>query len=341
MKVKVSNLIRFFSLAVFLSSTSVFAAGGSSFDLNSVLTHHLMDAPIFELNIGGRKVYKGEEAFEHDPYRRYVFHDEKGEYKWEGGLPLHITKRVMMMFIAAFLLILVFTAAARKIAKDPYKVQGKFAGVVESLFHYVREEIAEKNMHHPGPGFQALVLTMFFFILFGNLMGLFPPIGELLQFGVFGLPDPHDHSVHPIIAVWPGITFTGDIAVTMTLAGITTIMTWVTGFRYQGFKFLWTVVPHGVPAAIFPLMWFLEFIVSPLARGFALTVRLLANMTAGHVIILALLGFAFMFKSYAVVPVSVVSAGIIYVLEIFVAFLQAYIFALLTALFLGSAMHRH
>jgi F-type H+-transporting ATPase subunit a len=330
-----------FAVAAFLSSTSVFASGEDKFDLNGVLTHHLMDSPIFELNIGGKKVYEGEKAFEHDPYRRYVFHDEKGHYKWEGGLPMHITRRVMMMFIAAFLLIVVFTAAARKITANPYKIQGKFAGVVESMVTYVREEITEKSMHHPGPGFQALVLTLFFFILFGNLMGLMPPLGEIAQFIFIGIPSAHDHTVHPIIALWPGITFTGDIAVTMTLAGITTIMTWVTGFRYQGFKFLWTVVPHGVPKAIFPLMWFLEFIVSPLARGFALTVRLLANMTAGHVIILALLGFAFMFKSYAIIPVSVVSAGIIYVLEIFVAFLQAYIFALLTALFLGSAMHRH
>jgi F-type H+-transporting ATPase subunit a len=88
-------------------------------------------------------------------------------------------------------------------------------------------------------------------------------------------------------------------------------------------------------------MWPLEFIISPLAKCFALTVRLLANMTAGHVIILALLGFIFKFQSFWIVPISILGAGAIYVLEIFVAFLQAYIFVLLTSIFVGSVMHRH
>jgi len=88
-------------------------------------------------------------------------------------------------------------------------------------------------------------------------------------------------------------------------------------------------------------MFPLEFIVSPLAKAFALTVRLLANMTAGHVVILALLGFIFEFQSYAVVPISILGATAIYMLEIFVAFLQAFIFTLLTSLFVGSSMHRH
>jgi F-type H+-transporting ATPase subunit a len=88
-------------------------------------------------------------------------------------------------------------------------------------------------------------------------------------------------------------------------------------------------------------MWPLEFIIGPLAKGFALTVRLLANMTGGHVIILVLIGFIFQFKTLWIAPVSVVGATVIYMLEIFVAFLQAFIFALLSALFMGQMMHRH
>ena len=96
-----------------------------------------------------------------------------------------------------------------------------------------------------------------------------------------------------------------------------------------------------MPWPLWPLLWPLEFIISPIAKAFALTVRLLANMTAGHVVILALLGFIFEFRSYAIVPISIGGATAIYLLEIFVAFVQAFIFTLLTSLFVGSSMHRH
>lgn len=318
------------------------------FDLGSVLSHHLMDSAVLEWNIGGKKVYEGEEGFHgQTPFvRTYTFHDEKGNYRYEGGIPMHLTRRVTMMWVVSIVLIAFFVGAAQYIKKNPYRVNGRFAGLVESLVQFVRDDIAESNMHHHSKGYQPYLLTVFFFILFGNLLGLFPPVGELLHLSkeamVGGASHGGGHHETPfLVALWPGITITGDVAVTLTLALITTVMIWVTGFRYQGVQFLWHVVPNGVPVALFPLMWFLEFIVGPLAKGFALTIRLLANMTGGHVIILVLIGFIFQFKSLAVVPVSVVGATIIYMLEIFVAFLQAFIFALLSALFMGQMMHRH
>ncbi len=317
----------------------------TGYDLQAVLTHHLMDSPVVEWNIGGKKVYRGEEGFESTPFiKSYVFHDDRGEYRWVGGVPMHITRRVAMMFVVSILLVLVFVVAARKISGNHLRVNGRFASLIESLVTFVREDIAENNMHHHSKGFQPYILTVFFFILFANLLGLFPPVGEILHLGAesVGIAKPaHGHEVPFLVALWPGITVTGDVAVTLSLAVITTLMIWITGFKYQGPKFLWHVVPSGVHWSLYILMWPLEFIVGPLAKGFALTVRLLANMTGGHVIILVLIGFIFQFQSLWIAPVSVVGATVIYMLEIFVAFLQAFIFALLSALFIGQMMHRH
>jgi F-type H+-transporting ATPase subunit a len=320
-----------------------------SFD--EVLSHHLMDSPIFEFNIGGRKVYQGEPGFDEDPYRRYVFKDEKGFYKYEGGIPLHITKRVAMMWVVAILLILVFVQAASTIAKDPLKINGRFANMVEVLFEFVRKDIAESNMHHPSGLFLGYILTAFFFVLFSNLLGLFPPFGEIAEMiysSITGHHTPHGEGQLPssIIAVWPGITVTGDIAVTFTLAAFTTILIWAAGFKYQGVQFIWHAVPGGVPWWLFPIMWPIEFIISPLAKGFALMIRLLANMTAGHVVILVIASFIFEFSKWTFLTVFVASLSVfgmtfMYILEILVAFLQAFIFTLLSSIFIGLSMHRH
>lgn len=324
------------------------------FDLGEILVHHLMDAPIFEWNVCvpgnlkigeyplcGKKVYEGSEAFEKDPFRRYVFEDKDGKYKWEGGLPMHITRRVMMMFIVVALMLVIFIAGARAIARNPLATKGRYKNSIEAMVQFVRNDIAEPNMHHHSAGFQPYLLTAFFFILFSNMLGLFPPFGELLDMALHGVHPHHGTTASAVTAVWPGITVTGDVAVTMVLAIMTTIQIWITGFRYQGIQFIWTAVPNGVPIWLYPLLWPLEFVISPLSKGFALTIRLLANMTAGHVIIIVLLGFIMQFKNYWLGFVSVPGAGMIYMLEILVAFLQAFVFTLLSALFIGASMHRH
>lgn len=341
-----------FLTILFLFSSSIMAEEAHSqptFD--EVLSHHLMDSPIIEWNIGGRKVYEGESEFYNDPYKRFIFKDEKGLYKWEGGIPMHITKRVVMMWIVSLLLMIVFIFAANKIAKNPLSIKSRFANLIEVLFEFVRKDIAEANMHHPSGFFLGYVITAFFFILFSNLLGLFPPFGEIAEI-IYSNITGH-HASHgegelpsPIIAIWPGITVTGDIAVTFTLASLTTVLIWLAGFRYQGFQFLWKAVPGGVPWWLFPLMWPIEFIIGPLAKGFALMIRLLANMTAGHVVILVIASFIFAFSKWTLLAVFVTSLsifgmGFMYLLEILVAFLQAFIFTLLSSIFIGLSMHHH
>jgi F-type H+-transporting ATPase subunit a len=190
-------------------------------------------------------------------------------------------------------------------------------------------------MHGHGHSFYSYLFSIFFFILFSNLFGLVPSVGEVLSYLTGG-------GGHSMIAnIWSGITVTGDISVTAAFAGMTLVLIYGAGFAYQGLLFPIYSVPNGVPKVLYILMLPLEFIVSPLAKAFALTVRLLANMTAGHVIILALIGFIFQFKTYYIAPVSVMASAAIYLLEIFVGFLQAFIFTLLASLFIGSSMHRH
>jgi F-type H+-transporting ATPase subunit a len=342
------------------ASTDAGEHGAVDFDFLSILTHHLMDSVIFEWQIGGTKIRPGDEGYENPKFvRRYTFKDEQGLYRYAGGLPMHITRRVMMMMIVAGILMLVVVAAARRIAANPTRINGKLPNALEAGFLWVRKDLVEEGMHGHSRSYEHLILSLFFFIFLCNLAGLFPPIGEGVVKAYEAITHTHhdNHSVgtteHPLIAVWPGVTATGDISVTFALALIPTLMMWGIGFKYQGFKFLWHSVPNGVPLALFPIMWILEFVVSPIAKGFALTIRLLANMTGGHVIILALVGFIFQVKlMWFGGPVGVVgAAGItlaslggaiaIYFLEILVSFLQAFIFAMLTALFVGSVMHRH
>jgi len=319
------------------------SAAHEKFDLSVVLEHHLMDHVAFPFNVGGKKVYEGEAGFDASHHGIFTDHHNEKKYHFVGGMDLHITKRVTMMWIGSLLMMLIMIPAARMIARNPMKIHSRFSGAVEVLVGFIKKDVADQNMHGHGHGYYHYLLSLFFFILTGNLLGIIPPIGEVvhtIQVIVSGSHSTgHDGPVYA--KIWNGITTTGDVAVTMSLAILTFIMIYITGFKYQGPKFILDSVPNGVPLVLYPLLWPLEFIISPLAKAFALTVRLLANMTAGHVIILALIGFIFEFNSYYVALISVPGAAMIYLLEIFVAFLQAYIFTLLTALFVGSAMHRH
>ncbi|TGK42219.1 F0F1 ATP synthase subunit A [Leptospira andrefontaineae] len=349
-------LKQIFATALLLFSLPLFASEGEAskpFDLNEVLVHHLMDHAEFPFNVGGKKVFEGHEGFDTHAENIFVDHSTGHRFHFVGGIDLHITRRVTMMWIVSFLLLIVFIPAARLIARNPLKIQSRFANAVEAFITFLKKDVVDANTDGHGHSYYHYIFTLFFFILFCNLMGLIPPVGEVIQLGIESVnageevsaAAEHAASGHHepiwIAKVWNGITVTGDVSVTVTLALITLLLIYGTGFVYQGPKFILHSVPNGVPAPLYLLMWPLEFIISPLAKAFALTVRLLANMTAGHVIILALLGFIFQFQSWGVAPISVFGATAIYFLELFVAFLQAYVFALLTSLFVGSSMHRH
>lgn len=226
-----------------------------------------------------------------------------------GGLNMSITKHVVMMWVASVILILLFTLAFR----GKKMVHKGFANLLELLVIFVRDEIAIKNMgEHTGRKLTPYMLTLFFFILVCNLLGLVPL----------------------------GATATGNINVTAGLAILSFLMIQLVGIRENGFFKHWkNLVPHGLPIFVLPIMIPVE-ILGMFVKPFALCIRLFANMTAGHVAILSFLGMVFIFKSvlvgvFAAVPLAI---GIM-LLELFVAFLQAYIFTMLTSLFIGFSAH--
>jgi F-type H+-transporting ATPase subunit a len=240
-----------------------------------------------------------------------------------GGVEVDLspTKHLVFMVLAAVLVGLVFTLAARGIAAA--QARGRpakgFAGVVEATALYIRQEVILPNVGHHGEGFVPYLLTLFFFILTMNLLGLLP---------------------------W-GATATGNIAVTAALALVAFVVIEVAGMRALGAKgYLNTIfyLPPGLPTAMKPIMLIIMTpveIIGKLSKPFALAVRLFANMTAGHVLVLALIGLTFLFQSYVVGVGASVLATAIMLLELFVAFLQAFVFTLLTSVFIGLMRAEH
>jgi F-type H+-transporting ATPase subunit a len=252
--------------------------------------------------------------------------------RWEpihiGGLAIDLspTKHLVYMLLAATLVALVFVLSARSVASA--QARGRppkgFAGSMEALALYIRQEVVLPNVGHHGEGYAPYLLTLFFFILAMNLLGLLP---------------------------W-GATATGNIAVTAALAVMAFLVIEVTGMRTLGPKgYLKTIfyLPPGLPGGpggaflkvvLLAVMTPIELI-GKLAKPFALAVRLFANMTSGHVLVLALIGLTFLFQSYAVgLGASVLATGVM-MLELFVAFLQAFVFTLLTSVFIGLMRAEH
>jgi len=228
------------------------------------------------------------------------------------GIDLSISLHVIMMWISALLLFLLFRSMTKRMRRSENHVpRGAFA-LVEMLVIFVRDEIAYETMGKKlGRKMAPLILTFFFFILFANLLGLFPFMA----------------------------TATGNINVTAALAFITFIMIQVNGMREVGIIGYWkSLVPSGVPVFLVPIMIPVE-ILGLFTKPFALCMRLFANMIAGHVVILSLLMLIMTFGTIFFAPVSVAFALFIYLLELLVAFIQAYIFAMLSGLFIGMAAH--
>jgi F-type H+-transporting ATPase subunit a len=253
-----------------------------------------------------------------------------GVYQLPHFPPVHIgnlaidlspTKHLVFMLLAATLVTLIFVLSARAVARA--QAQGKpakgFAGAMEATALYIRQEVILPNVGHHGEGFVPYLLTLFFFILAMNLLGLLP---------------------------W-GATATGNIAVTAALALMSFITIEIAGMRALGAKgYLQTIfyLPPGLPTALKPIMLIIMTpveIIGKLSKPFALAVRLFANMTAGHVLVLALIGLTFLFQSYVVGIGASVLATAIMLLELFVAFLQAFVFTLLTSVFIGLMRAEH
>lgn len=223
------------------------------------------------------------------------------------GIDLSITRHVVVMWVASALLIALLVSAFRK----PGLVPGGLANFFEAIILFIRDEVVQPVMGDHGRPFLPFFLTLFFFILFLNLLGLIPY----------------------------SATATGNVSVTAALALVTFAVTQVVGIANNGpLGYAKSLVPSGMPVWLLPIMVPIE-VLGMLVKPFALCIRLFANMIAGHVAILVFLAMIIMFKSYFLAPVSVVFAAAIYLFEIFIAFVQAFIFTLLSALFINMAAH--
>ncbi|MGH7622246.1 MAG: F0F1 ATP synthase subunit A [Gemmatimonadaceae bacterium] len=273
----------------------VIAGPGKTVD---IITPHITDSHVIELPFG---------------------------HEWElpRWAPIHVgsiaidmspTKHVIMLLIAALLCLgIMIPAAMSNERQTAHKGHAKgFAGAIESLVLYLRNEVVLPNVGHHGEAFVPFATTLFFFILFANLLGLIPY----------------------------GSTATGNISVTAMLAITAFVVIEVAGMRALGVGYWKTIVYWPSDQSIW-IKLPMTFIMTPIeiigkfTKPFALAIRLFANMTAGHVVLLALISLIFTFGSYYVAAAPIAMGVAISMLELFVALLQAYIFTLLASVFIG------
>jgi F-type H+-transporting ATPase subunit a len=225
-------------------------------------------------------------------------------------LDFSITRNVFSMLLAMVLILWIFISLGRSYIKTGVSEPKGIQGFLEPLVLFIRDDIAKVTIgEEKYERYMPYLLTAFFFIWINNLIG--------------------------IVQIFPfGSNVTGNIAVTFVLAFFTFIMTQV-----NANKGYWKhiVAMPGVPVWLYPVMIPVE-IIGVFSKPFALMVRLFANITAGHIIILSLISMIFLFKSIFIAPASLVFVLFMNVIELLVAFLQAYVFTLLSSLFIGLAV---
>ena len=220
-----------------------------------------------------------------------------------------ITKNTASLLLSAVLMLLVFTAVARGYRRNEGKAPSGIQSFFEPIIIFIRDEVAKKNIGPKYERYMPYLLTAFFFIWFNNLMGLMPGAANL----------------------------SGNIAVTMVLALLTLIITLASSNKNYWAHIFAT---PGVPKPLLPIMIIVEFL-GIFTKPFSLMIRLFANITAGHIVVLSFISLVFIFKSWAVAPVTLAFGLFINVLELLVALLQAFIFTLLTAMYIGGAVEEH
>jgi len=245
--------------------------------------------------------------------------------------PIHVgsyvfqpTRFMVMELVVALLMLLVMIPLARHVARVGKHVpRGPLNNLAEALLLFVRDGIARPSIGgHDADKFLPYLWTVFFFVLFSNLLGLFPG----------------------------GASATGNINVTAVLALMTLGTVILAGMRQMGPVGFWLgLVPHlDVPAWLKPFLWVLMLVIEVAGlfiRHIVLSIRLFANMLAGHIVLTVILGFILQalgsWLIMVVAPASIAGALGLYFLELLVAVLQAYIFTFLSALFIGAAVHPH
>ncbi len=231
---------------------------------------------------------------------------------WEiFGVTVSLSLHVMMMLLAAVMLLALLIPVARR--SDGLAPAGRLGHLVEVFVVFVRDEVVTPNFgKEGGRKWLPFFLTLFFFLLTLNYLGLVPGFG----------------------------TATSNINFTAAFALMTFVTFNVAGIAKNGFgHYFLNLVPKGIPFWLWPLMALIEF-VGLFTKGAALALRMFANLTAGHALIFSLLGLIVVFKSHLAAVPLIPFTLFIYLIEIIVGFLQAYIFTLLSGLFIGQAIHQ-
>ena len=225
-----------------------------------------------------------------------------------GGIDLTITNGVITVWLAAFLVFIFFAIISRNLKMIP----GKWQSLAEVIVLFLSSEITGQ-IPRDRDKWLPFIVAIFFFILFNNLLGLIPGMSSA----------------------------TGNINTTAALAITVFAVVQAAGIYHHGLlRYLNSFLPPGLPLPIAVLMIPIELI-SQLARPFSLAIRLFANMFAGHAVMLVLISLIFVFKSYIILPLPVLSNTMIMAFEIFVALIQAFIFTYLSGLYIATALEGH
>jgi F-type H+-transporting ATPase subunit a len=302
------------------------ALEAAEINVGEVILHHVMDDHVWHLWDHGGTIYlpvivyskeKGLEVFSshhfydahHNivPYNGYKL-EHNHIYLADTGkavFDLSITKNVAMLLINAAVLLLVLIAVGRGYRSNKGKAPKGIQSFFEPVIVFVRDEIVKPNIARDHERYLPYMLTLFFFILFGNLLGLLPGAANL----------------------------TGNIAVTLTLAVFTFIITNIKGNKNYWSHIFWT---PGVPLPLRIVILPVE-IIGMFTKPFSLTIRLFVAITAGHIVLLSLLSLAFIMESIGVGLVSSLIVVFINLIEILVAVIQAYVFTLFSSLYIGMA----
>jgi F-type H+-transporting ATPase subunit a len=265
------------------------------------------------------------------------------------GIDFSITKHVLMIWIVAVVVFLIVTLTVRRYIKQDKLVPSGFMNALEAMVEFIRDSIALPNVGSKWVNtWTPLLLTLFVFIFTANIIGLIPVFDSLALINHTVLHLPADSFFSKMLH--GGVTATGNFNVTAALASITFVAIIVAGTRAHGFIQHWkNLAPHGLPGPVYILLIPIE-IMGMFVRPFALTMRLAANMTGGHIALLSIISFVFIFAELFGRAVAGVGVGLVLsvpmavgisALEIIVVLVQAYVFTLLTAVFIGMAIHAH
>ncbi|WP_209332285.1 F0F1 ATP synthase subunit A [Lunatimonas salinarum] len=317
-------------------SAQAIAASGEDEDKTSFIMHHIKDSHEWHFATIGHThitlplpviIYSSDRGFEFysstdflDPETHHFGKEHNGYLiddhdklqaldESRSFIDLSITKNVAMLFLVLGISLYLLLSASKHYKNNPNKAPKGIASFVEPIVIFVRDEIAIPNIGPKYKKFTPYLLTLFFFIWIGNLLGLMPGAANL----------------------------TGNIAVTVTLAIITFLVT-----NLNGNKAYWkhVVATPGVPLPLLLIIVPVE-IIGLFTKPFALTVRLFVAITAGHIVILSFIGLIFVFESYAVGVASTLMVVFINIIELLVATIQAYVFTLFSAMYIGAAVAEH